>query len=85
MGRPPSPAARRIRRVCRTAPALYPHLTVFENIAFPLRLRHVADDEINSRVEEAASTLQLTDYLDRKPANLRSPQPNGIAQNSHFP
>ena len=59
--------------------ALYPHLTVFEHIAFPLRLRHVADDEIRRRVEETASTLQLTDFLDRKPANLSGGQRQRVA------
>jgi multiple sugar transport system ATP-binding protein len=59
--------------------ALYPHLTVFENIAFPLRLRHVADDEVHRRVEDAAATLQLTDYLDRKPANLSGGQRQRVA------
>jgi multiple sugar transport system ATP-binding protein len=59
--------------------ALYPHLTVFENIAFPLRLRHIADDEVHRRVEEVASTLQLTDFLDRKPANLSGGQRQRVA------
>src|SRR5436305_2586198 len=43
--------------------ALYPHLSVFENIAFPLRLKHVADDEVRTRVEQAAKTLELTEHL----------------------
>jgi multiple sugar transport system ATP-binding protein len=59
--------------------ALYPHLTVFENIAFPLRLRHVADEEVRRRVEGVAATLQLTDYLDRKPANLSGGQRQRVA------
>jgi multiple sugar transport system ATP-binding protein len=59
--------------------ALYPHLTVYENIAFPLRLRHVEDDEVRRRVEGAAATLQLTDYLDRKPANLSGGQRQRVA------
>jgi multiple sugar transport system ATP-binding protein len=59
--------------------ALYPHLTVFENIAFPLRLRHVADDEVHRRVDQVASTLQLTDFLDRKPANLSGGQRQRVA------
>jgi multiple sugar transport system ATP-binding protein len=59
--------------------ALYPHLTVYENIAFPLRLRHVEDDEVRRRVEGAATTLQLTDYLDRKPANLSGGQRQRVA------
>jgi multiple sugar transport system ATP-binding protein len=59
--------------------ALYPHLTVFENIAFPLRLRNIADDEVRRRVEDVASTLQLTDFLDRKPANLSGGQRQRVA------
>jgi multiple sugar transport system ATP-binding protein len=59
--------------------ALYPHLTVYENIAFPLRLRHVGDDEVRRRVEDAAATLQLTDYLERKPANLSGGQRQRVA------
>jgi multiple sugar transport system ATP-binding protein len=59
--------------------ALYPHLTIFENIAFPLRLRHVADDEVQRRVEQVAATLQLTDFLDRKPANLSGGQRQRVA------
>src|SRR3954451_23834395 len=50
--------------------ALYPHLTVFENIAFPLRLpKDIAEDEIRRRVENAAGTLELTEHLQRRPAN----------------
>ena len=59
--------------------ALYPHLTVFENIAFPLRLRHVADDEVRRKVEEAAATLELTEHLDRKPSNLSGGQRQRVA------
>src|ERR1700726_2483156 len=43
--------------------ALYPPLTVFENIAFPLRLKNPSDDEIKRRVEDAAKTLELTEHL----------------------
>src|SRR3954447_3500366 len=50
--------------------ALYPHLTVFENIAFPLRLRQLPGDEVRRRVEEAAAILELTEHLDRKPSQL---------------
>ena len=48
--------------------ALYPHLNVFENIAFPLRLKKLPEDEVKARVHEAAETLELTEHLDRKPA-----------------
>src|SRR3954464_8989701 len=45
--------------------ALYPHLTVFENIAFPMRLKNVPNDEVTKRVTEAAELLQLTEHLQR--------------------
>src|SRR5438874_489911 len=54
--------------------ALYPHLTVRENIAFPLHLAGVSEEEINKRVEHAAHILELTEQLDRKPANLSGAQ-----------
>src|SRR3954466_4149715 len=50
--------------------ALYPHLTVFENIAFPLRLHRMPEDELQKKVRDAAETLELTEHLDRRPANL---------------
>ncbi len=60
--------------------ALYPHLTVFENIAFPLRLsgKH-SDEEIRKLVTEAADTLELGEHLDRKPANLSGGQRQRVA------
>src|SRR3982751_3689207 len=59
--------------------ALYPHLTVFENIAFPLRLRKLADDEVRRRAEEAAGILELTEHLDRKPGQLSGGQRQRVA------
>jgi multiple sugar transport system ATP-binding protein len=59
--------------------ALYPHLTVFENIAFPLRLRKLAEDEVRAKVEEAAQVLELTEHLDRKPAQLSGGQRQRVA------
>jgi multiple sugar transport system ATP-binding protein len=59
--------------------ALYPHLTVYENIAFPLRLHKVAGEEIDRRVRSVAETLELTEYLDRKPANLSGGQRQRVA------
>src|SRR4051794_17895513 len=47
--------------------ALYPHLSVYENIAFPLRLAKVSDGEVRRRVEEAADVLELREHLQRKP------------------
>jgi multiple sugar transport system ATP-binding protein len=59
--------------------ALYPHLTVYENMAFPLRLRHASGDEIKGRVERMAEMLELSDFLDRKPANLSGGQRQRVA------
>ena len=47
--------------------ALYPHMTVYENMAFGLRLRHLPNEEIHKKVLWAANVLDLNDYLDRKP------------------
>src|ERR671916_660897 len=47
--------------------ALYPHLTVYDNIAFGLRVQKVPKDEIDKRVQEAAQVLGLQDFLKRKP------------------
>jgi multiple sugar transport system ATP-binding protein len=59
--------------------ALYPHLSVFENIAFGLRLRREAKDEIRRRVAWAAQLLDLTPYLDRKPKQLSGGQRQRVA------
>jgi multiple sugar transport system ATP-binding protein len=59
--------------------ALYPHLTVYENIAFPLRLHKVPDDEVRQRVEEGARLLELEDLLDRKPSQLSGGQRQRVA------
>ena len=59
--------------------ALYPHLTVFENIAFPLRLAKTPEDEVQRRVKETAELLELTEHLDRKPANLSGGQRQRVA------
>jgi multiple sugar transport system ATP-binding protein len=59
--------------------ALYPHLTVFENIAFPLRLRKTEESEVRRRVEGMGELLELTDYLERKPANLSGGQRQRVA------
>ncbi len=59
--------------------ALYPHLTVFENMAFPLRLRKVSNDEIYRRVTEAAGILGITEYLTRKPKALSGGQRQRVA------
>jgi multiple sugar transport system ATP-binding protein len=59
--------------------ALYPHLTVYENIAFPLRLRKEPSEVIDKKVHEAGDLLELEEYLDRKPANLSGGQRQRVA------
>jgi multiple sugar transport system ATP-binding protein len=59
--------------------ALYPHLSVYENIAFPLRLHRVSDDEVRERVERAAEMLELGELLERKPAQLSGGQRQRVA------
>ena len=59
--------------------ALYPHMTVRDNLAFGLKLRKVPKDEINRRVEEAARTTELTGLLDRKPKQLSGGQRQRVA------
>ena len=54
--------------------ALYPHMTVYENIAFGLRLRKLPKDEIHNRVLEAAEILGITDYLGKKPKEMSGGQ-----------
>jgi multiple sugar transport system ATP-binding protein len=59
--------------------ALYPHRTVRGNISFPLEARDVPDAEAAERVEEAAAMLDITELLDRKPANLSGGQQQRVA------
>jgi multiple sugar transport system ATP-binding protein len=59
--------------------ALYPHMTVRQNIAFPLTLAKVKKAEIAQKVEETAKILDLTDFLDRKPAQLSGGQRQRVA------
>ena len=59
--------------------ALYPHMTVRENMSFALRLRHVPKDEIARRVDAAAATLGLAPYLDRLPKALSGGQRQRVA------
>ena len=59
--------------------ALYPHMTVYENMAFPLKLRKMDKKEIDRRVREAAETLDITQYLDRKPKALSGGQRQRVA------
>ena len=59
--------------------ALYPHLTVFENMAFSLRLKKVPQDEVYAKVTAAAETLGITEYLTRKPRALSGGQRQRVA------
>jgi multiple sugar transport system ATP-binding protein len=59
--------------------ALYPHMSVFENMAFGLKLRKVRKEEIKRRVEEAARILDITHLLDRKPKALSGGQKQRVA------
>ena len=59
--------------------ALYPNMTVYDNMAFSLKVRHASKEEINKRVIEAAKVLELTEYLGRKPAQLSGGQRQRVA------
>jgi multiple sugar transport system ATP-binding protein len=59
--------------------ALYPHMTVAENIGFALKLRKLPKDQLNAKVKEAADILGLTDWLDRKPGQLSGGQRQRVA------
>jgi multiple sugar transport system ATP-binding protein len=59
--------------------ALYPHMTVRDNMGFALKLAKVPVEEINRKVEEAARVLDLTEHLDRKPSNLSGGQRQRVA------
>ena len=59
--------------------ALYPHMTVYENMAFALKLRKFPKEEIDKRVREAAEILDITQYLDRKPKALSGGQRQRVA------
>ena len=59
--------------------ALYPHMTVYENMAFGLRMAKVPKDEIDRRVKEAAAKLEITELLDRKPKEMSGGQRQRVA------
>ena len=59
--------------------ALYPHMTVYDNLAFALKLRHTPKDEIDKEVKEAAEILDITQYLGRKPKALSGGQRQRVA------
>jgi len=59
--------------------ALYPHMSVRQNMAYGLKIRGIPKDEINRRVEEAADILEIREYLDRKPRQLSGGQRQRVA------
>ncbi len=59
--------------------ALYPHMTVYENLAFALKLRHTPKEVLDRKVREAAAILDITQYLDRKPKALSGGQRQRVA------
>lgn len=59
--------------------ALYSHMTVFENMAFPLRAKKMSDEEIQKRINNMAGTLQITDLLERRPGFLSGGQRQRVA------
>src|SRR5438132_1899638 len=59
--------------------ALYPHMTVFENMSFGLKLRRIPKAEIRSRVQQAAKILDISDLLDRRPKQLSGGQRQRVA------
>ena len=59
--------------------ALYPHMNVYDNLAFSLKLKHLPKDEIHKKVMEAAEILDITQYLKRKPKNLSGGQRQRVA------
>lgn len=59
--------------------ALYPHMTIYENIAFGLQMRKVPKDEIDRRVKEAAKTLGISEYLKKKPKEMSGGQRQRVA------
>lgn len=72
------PASRDIAMVFQNY-ALYPHMTVYENLAYGLKNRGVDRASIESKIEKVAKTLKITDYLDRKPAKLSGGQRQRVA------
>jgi len=73
-----SPRERNVAMVFQSY-ALYPHMSVFENMAFPLKIRKVPKEEIRKRVRDAASLLGVDELLDRKPKELSGGQRQRVA------
>ena len=73
------PPAKRSLAMVFQSYALYPHMTVRKNIAFPMRMAKMDQAEQNRRIESAAAALNLTDYLDRRPGQLSGGQRQRVA------
>ncbi len=73
-----SPSKRGLAMVFQSY-ALYPHMTVRKNIAFPMRMAKMPQHEQDAKIEAAAKSLNLTDYLDRKPGQLSGGQRQRVA------
>ena len=73
-----APAQRGLAMVFQSY-ALYPHMSVRKNIAFPMKMAGIDEAEQNRRIEAAANALNLTDYLDRKPGQLTGGQRQRVA------
>ncbi len=74
-----TPPAKRGLAMVFQSYALYPHMSVRKNIAFPMRMAKMPEDEQNRRIEAAAKALNLTDYLDRRPGQLSGGQRQRVA------
>ena len=74
-----TPPAKRGLAMVFQSYALYPHMTVRKNIAFPLRMAKMSQQEQDRRIEEAAKSLNLTPYLDRRPGQLSGGQRQRVA------
>ena len=72
------PAKRRLAMVFQSY-ALYPHMSVAKNIAFPLKMAKMTRSEIDAKVKQAAETLNLTQYLNRRPGQLSGGQRQRVA------
>ena len=73
-----APARRGLAMVFQSY-ALYPHMSVYKNIAFPLKMAGMPEAAVKAKVEAAARTLNLTDYLDRRPGQLSGGQRQRVA------
>jgi ABC-type sugar transport system ATPase subunit len=73
------PAAKRDMAMVFQNYALYPHMTVFDNMAYALKMRRFSTTDIKKRVTDVAKLLQLTDYLERKPHALYGGQKQRVA------